>query len=443
MPNETRYTVETKAVGEGGFGKILRGRDSILERDVAVKTFNKVWETASEPDKERFRREARTLAQMSSPNIPAIYDVISSDTEFKIIFQYIDGRNLRQIISAGTLPSTSDIRVWFDQIASALEHAHSKGIIHRDVKPENMIISADGSNCYLVDFGLALTESDKKRLTKDGYVVGTPGYMSPEQEDGKTLDPSDDIYVLGVCLYETLCGHRIAAGDYQELAGKDEAIPPMIDNLIMSCIAEKPSRLQSAKEFRTRLAAAFKFNQPLSSVLAEGQLYDVVAALREMTPKDFMQLPPGQRLVLLSRAKDVIAKTDAKLNTARAEFLINLTIIGIQIDPADYKDIIDAALKYGFEVKVDDRYIGNKAIRAALDEAAGVVGKQNHSTFAGAFMAWVKTRTLAGNEPWFYHALRSVITHLMANPVCGEDEAKKLHEILTEVNNLQRELATG
>ena len=140
-------------------------------------------------------------------------------------------------ILTGGVAGLQECRVWFDQLASALEHAHERGIIHRDVKPENMIVSPDKKHCYLVDFGIALSQKELQRHTGSDTLIGTVGYMSPEHEEGKELDPSDDLFVLGGCLYEALCGHRIQQGEYQPLNASNELIPPAIDNLVQKCIA--------------------------------------------------------------------------------------------------------------------------------------------------------------------------------------------------------------
>ena len=164
----------------------------------------------------RFQQEARILAQLSHPNIPAIYDVIfnepdidhpgNGDPKFQIIFEHIEGTTLKQLIhDEGAIP-LDDARIWFSQLASALGHAHSHGIVHRDVKPANIIIRLDRESCALVDFGIALTASQAERLTRTGYVVGTPGYMSPEQMAGEDVDARTDIFSLAVCLYEALAG---------------------------------------------------------------------------------------------------------------------------------------------------------------------------------------------------------------------------------------------
>jgi serine/threonine protein kinase len=213
-----RFSFQDSLHGSGGFAKVIRGKDNELDRDVAVKILNPlVSQDFPEPDRERFRREARILAKLVHPNIPAIYDVKFSEAEgeFLIIFQFIEGQTLRQVITETGAVPISQARDWFHQLASALHYAHSLGIIHRDVKPENIIITPNKETAYLVDFGIAISAEDGRKLTKSGFVVGTMGYMSPEQYSGEPLDERTDVYSLGVTLYETLSGHPLRPGSYE------------------------------------------------------------------------------------------------------------------------------------------------------------------------------------------------------------------------------------
>lgn len=136
-----RFSFQPGLHGAGGFGKIIKGRDNVLERDIAVKFLDPLMAQFGEEDQERFKREARILARLSHPNVPAIYDVDFSNGRFMIVFQFIEGQNLRQILNESGAVQISTARVWFHQIASALEHAHSLGITHRDIKPENIIVT--------------------------------------------------------------------------------------------------------------------------------------------------------------------------------------------------------------------------------------------------------------------------------------------------------------
>lgn len=432
-----RYQIEPIAIGEGGFGKVRKGKDLELDRPVAVKTLDPVWTEAEDADKERFRREAKILAKLAHPNIPAIYD-ISFGSNFHIVFQFIDGNNLRTILSSEP-PSISEVRSWFAQVASALQHAHDNGIIHRDIKPENLIVTADRRHCYLVDFGLALSKADLQRLTPSSWVVGTTGYMSPEQENGQDLDPSDDLYVLGMCLYEALCGHRIAVGSYEDLNTQNDTIPPSLDELILSCIQAKPNRLSSASEFGRKLELAFQTHAPLSTILGQGQLYEVIGAIRNMSPTEFMNLPIGQRRLILRRGADVIASPDARLAPAKGEFLAVLTILGVQLACDDYRAVVGPAVDYGFARVSSSEWVGDRRVRDALVQASGVVAKDNHRVIVETLLAWMGGRQMTSQENWFLDAARRLIQPLMANGNCNDSDAIALDKLLGEVNQLQRE----
>jgi Protein kinase domain len=440
-----RYTIEDTPVGQGGFGKVRTGTDELLERKVAVKTLDPAWAAASPEDKSRFRREAKTLAQLSHPSIPAIYDVDFGEGDqvnekLEIICQFIEGETLRHILETEDTVPLSSCRIWFDQLASALEHAHEKNIIHRDIKPENIIVSPDRKHCYIVDFGIALSKSEMERLTGSDNWIGTPGYMSPEQEQGEDVDSSDDLYVLGGCLYEALCGHRIEQGNYQSLSSINELVPPAIDALIKRCIAPKPRRLKSATEFRNQLRLALQGHRTFSEVLANGQLHEVVAAIGQMSAAQFMELKVSQRLLILQKCADVVVAQDRRFAPARSEFLAVMTRIGIHLEPEDYEKIIVPALNIGFGAGTGDDAAtkGVPIIRDSLAESAQVVEQPNHHIIVKSVIEWIEGLDLKNQRVGLYHRLRLVLCGLMANQHCSDEDAPKLGELLRTINDLQR-----
>ena len=204
------------ALGAGGMGEVYRARDSRLGREVAVKVLP--GDLASDKDRvRRFEQEARSASALDHPNIITVYDIGSADSTLYIAMQFVDGKTLREILASAPLPTRKvlDISV---QIAEGLAKAHAAGIIHRDLKPENVMITKDGF-VKILDFGLAkLTapqvEADVSELptamgdTRPGMVMGTVGYMSPEQASGKALDFRSDQFSFGSILYELSTGKR-------------------------------------------------------------------------------------------------------------------------------------------------------------------------------------------------------------------------------------------
>ena len=353
----------------------------------------------------------------------------------EIYFEFVEGRPLRDIIKQGTIPAMDRARRWFTQVAAALEHAHGRSIVHRDVKPDNIIVSADDANALLVDFGIAMTPDDVKKLTKSGYVIGTPAYMSPEQSNGEELDGRSDLYSLGITLYETLCSHLPHPGGYQPLADANEAIPPAIDDLIKECLAQdRNARLHSAAEFIKRLRSVFRTDVPLSTLLTEARLHEVVAALRQMSAEDFASKPKGQKLLLVTRLKDLLRIDKPELRTATAQVIELLTKLARFEGPKEYAPIITAAFHWGFDKSYGVNWIGEENIRDALVDAAKSANSEAHRVISEGYVEFVKKKNFEELPGWYCHDLRVLVMALLANPTCGDHGAEELAVLYDEVN---------
>jgi serine/threonine protein kinase len=206
-----RYRLEAR-IGAGGMSTVYRALDETLQRQVAIKLMNR--EVASDSDQlERFRREARAVAQLSHPHIVGVIDAGEDDGRPYIVFEYVDGETLKERIRRlGRLPITEAV-AYAIEIARALGAAHARHIVHRDVKPQNVLIDEEG-RAKVTDFGIART-LDEHGLTADGRVLGTTDYVSPEQALGQPVTGQSDLYSLGVVLYEMLTGEVPFRGDNQ------------------------------------------------------------------------------------------------------------------------------------------------------------------------------------------------------------------------------------
>src|SRR5213082_2095024 len=210
-----RYRLEAR-IGAGGMSTVYRATDETLQRQVAIKLMNR--EVATDSDQlERFRREARAVAQLSHPHVVGVIDagedLDPAHPRPYIVFEYVEGETLKdRIRRVGRLPIPEAV-AYAIEIARALGAAHARHIVHRDVKPQNVLIDEEGS-CKVTDFGIART-LDEEGLTADGRVLGTTDYVSPEQALGQPVTGQSDLYSLGVVLYEMLTGEVPFKGDSQ------------------------------------------------------------------------------------------------------------------------------------------------------------------------------------------------------------------------------------
>ena len=269
--NETRlgpYEI-VSAIGAGGMGEVYRARDPRLKREVAIKILPASF--SSEPQRlRRFEQEANAAAALNHPNILSVYDIGQQDGSPYIVSELLEGETLRVRLRSGPLPLRKAVD-YGQQIASGLAAAHDKGIVHRDLKPENIFVTNDG-RVKILDFGLAkLTRSegseDGQVLTQTvqsdpGTVMGTAGYMSPEQVRGKPADARTDLFSFGAILYEMLSGKRTFHGESAaetmsaivkeeppELTETNRNVPLALERIVRHCLEKSPSeRFQSAHD---------------------------------------------------------------------------------------------------------------------------------------------------------------------------------------------------
>src|SRR3954452_3760226 len=201
-----RYRV-IERVGRGGMATVLLAEDERLGRQVAIKRLHA---ESPEDTARRFRREAKLGAALNHPNLIAVYDIVTDDEGVLIVMEYVDGETLRDAIDRGPLPPERAIEV-LRGVAAGLDHAHSEGIVHRDVKPANVLLGRRAGEVKLADLGIA-TAVEGTRITKSGTVMGTASYMAPEQLEGHRAGPEADVYSLAIVAWESLSGKRAYEG---------------------------------------------------------------------------------------------------------------------------------------------------------------------------------------------------------------------------------------
>ncbi len=278
-----RYRIVSH-VAKGGMAEVYLGHDQLLDRPVAIKVL--VPDLA--PDAtfvERFRREAQAAAGLNHHNVVSVYDFGQDDGAYYIVMEYVDGPTLRDIIrSEGPMAPTRVIEVG-SEIAAGLAAAHQRDLLHRDMKPANVLMTASG-NVKVADFGIArAAHSAREGLTMPGAVVGTATYLSPEQAMGEALDQRSDVYSLGMVLYEMLAGRAPFSGDtpvavaYKQVnevppppSTYNPDVPPSLDAIVMRALAKTPGkRQQSAEALRAELLdVRFGEAEPDATVVAAG-----------------------------------------------------------------------------------------------------------------------------------------------------------------------------
>ena len=277
------------SLGAGGMGEVYRARDPRLGRDVAIKILPAYF--CQDADRlRRFEQEARAASALNHPNILAVYDIGTNDGAPYLVTELLEGGDLRERLTGGTMPARRAVECAV-QIAHGLSAAHDKGIVHRDLKPENIFVCRDG-RIKILDFGLAKlttpetgdatsTSLDPLNQTGSGVVLGTAGYMSPEQVRGEKADARSDIFSFGALLYEMVSGQRAFSGrtaadrasailkdDPPDLRSSGRNVPVGLDRIVRHCLEKSPEqRFQSARDLAFHLETASPDSES-SAVLA-------------------------------------------------------------------------------------------------------------------------------------------------------------------------------
>lgn len=275
-----RYEV-VRELGKGAMGIVYLAKDPLIGRLVALKTIRSSAHADDDETKEfqlRFVREAQAAGILNHPSIVTVHDIGQDDsagTSF-IAMEYVEGYNLKEVLAQGRALSFDQIADLVAQVADALDFAHAKGIVHRDVKPANIIL-IEGNRAKITDFGIAKIASGGANLTTTGQFLGTPNYMAPEQIKGAPVDGRSDIFSLGICLYECLTRRKPFGGDsltsisykivhepFPPLHEINPQIPDGFTEVVATCLAKDPTkRYQRAKDLANALRAVIRGERPV------------------------------------------------------------------------------------------------------------------------------------------------------------------------------------
>ncbi|HEX6208512.1 MAG TPA: Stk1 family PASTA domain-containing Ser/Thr kinase, partial [Actinomycetota bacterium] len=304
-----RYQILAR-VAAGGMGEVFRAHDPVLNREVALKMLHPT--LAGDTDFiDRFRREARSAAKLSHPNIVAVHDWGQAGETYFMVMEYIRGPNLRTVLADGVPLQPAQAAEVLSQVLAALGHAHEHGIVHRDVKPENILITKQGV-VKVADFGLARALAESRVTHAPGTVTGTVQYLAPEQIQGEPADPRTDLYAAGVVLYELLVGRVPFTGEtsvaiaYRHLqdpmpvpSSANPMVPTSLDEVVAHATEkDRERRVESAERMRKELAnstAELPPAPPLRALAEAAPSVDEVPPDRARTVTIPEAMPPRKR----------------------------------------------------------------------------------------------------------------------------------------------------
>ncbi|HEY6572879.1 MAG TPA: serine/threonine-protein kinase, partial [Candidatus Eisenbacteria bacterium] len=260
----------TEEIGSGGMATVYRAYQPSMDRHVAVKVIRS--SILHDPAlRERFQREARLIARLEHPHLLPVYDFDSEHEPPYIVMRYLEGGTLKQVQQRGGIPRDELLYI-LQQLSGALDYAHRQGVVHRDLKPSNVMIDKEG-NAFLTDFGIARATGGEKDLTGTGLMIGTPGYMAPEQARGDSqVDKAADIYSLGVMAFEILTGRQPYESEsafdvilahlnspIPKASERGADVPRAVDAVLARALAkEKTERHPTAAAFVDELTRALK-----------------------------------------------------------------------------------------------------------------------------------------------------------------------------------------
>ncbi len=452
LPNGARlgpYEI-TGRIGAGGMGEVYRARDSRLGRDVAIKILPE--DLSSDPDRRsRFEQEARSASALNHPNIVTVHDIGTSNSTIYIAMELVEGRTVRELVVEGPLPTKKLLSI-AAQAADGLARAHSAGIVHRDLKPENLMVTKEGF-VKILDFGLAKLvapiEDGASELatmgaapgTQPGVVLGTVGYMSPEQASGAAADFRSDQFALGAILYEMATGKRafargtavetlsaIIRDDPEPIGRVNPAAPPPLRWIVDSCLQKDPDeRYASTRD----LARDLKHAQERLSDLSQG----TAAVSVRRRPRAVAWIPALLGLVALLIAADLLLRLRPPSGKPLASNLQKLTFgPGLEDEPTwspDGKFLAYTTDERGNLDVVVQPLAGGEPLRIAgndADEAQPAWspdgskiafvssqdrgGRIHHLLAAGALTAWLAGR---GGDVFVVPALGGAAAKLVEN----------------------------
>ena len=385
-PRIGRYRIRG-LLGRGAMGVVYLGHDTVIDRPVAIKTIHRRLLQGEEGSEwlARFQREVRAAGRCLHPNIVTVFEYGEEESAPYIVMEYVQGRELRDYLKERKpLPLTTAVAVIL-QVLRALGHAHASGVVHRDIKPGNIILLADGQ-VKVADFGIARLETGIG-LTQNGMVVGTPGYMAPEQFRGEETDPRTDLYAAAVVLFELLTGVRPFDGRgaselmYQVLnepprraTGLNPRLPLELDAVLEQALAKAPQdRFQEARAFIAALEG-LKLVEREAGVDASTVIQ---AELLQAPAPPPANAPPGWDSALLAQAERWLVEVLGPV----AKVLVRRTALQVS-SPAELIQHLMAAIPGD-----PDRQRFERRMRAALGGTVTGLGVATSASIMGSQMS--------------------------------------------------------